>query len=76
MESMLVKRGEDVYNENRAEWEKAYLGKVIAIEVESGALAGVGESLDEAYENALKKYPTKQFYFRKAGPCATTDYLF
>ncbi|MFQ6075417.1 MAG: hypothetical protein ACE5Z5_04695 [Candidatus Bathyarchaeia archaeon] len=76
MESRLAEIGEEVYEENRIEWERAYLGRVIAIEVESKRLASVGESLDEAYENALRKYPGKQFYFRKVGPCAATDYLF
>jgi len=48
----------------------------VAIEVESRDVAGIGENLDEAYEKALKKYPSRQFYFRKVGPCPTTDYLF
>jgi hypothetical protein len=76
MESLLVKLGEDVYSENKDEWEKAYFGKIIAIEVESKELAGIGETLDEAYEDALKKYPDKQFYFRKVGPCPAPTYLF
>ena len=59
MESRLAELGEKIYEENRVEWERAYLGKIIAMEVESRSLAGVGDSLDEAYEEAVKKYPGK-----------------
>ena len=76
MESLLVKMGEKIYSENKGRWEKAYLGKVIAIEVESKSLAGVGENLDEAYENASNRHPNKRFYFRKVGPCPAPTYLF
>lgn len=76
MESKLVQFGEEVYEEKKEKLESVYLGKIVAIEVESRDVAGIGENLDEAYEKALKKYPGRQFYFRKVGPCPTTDYLF
>lgn len=76
MESMLVIKGEEVYKEEKDRLEKVYMGKIIAIEIESRTVAGIGESLDEAYEEALKKYPNKKFYFRKVGPCAAPGYLF
>jgi basic membrane lipoprotein Med (substrate-binding protein (PBP1-ABC) superfamily) len=76
MRSMLVTKGEEVYEEERDRLEKAYMGKIVAIEIESRAIAGIGENLDEAYEEAHKKYPDKKFYFRKVGPCAAPGYLF
>jgi len=76
MKSVLVIKGEEVYEENREKLEKAYLGKIVAIEIESRDVAGIGTSLDEAYEEAVKKYPKKQFYFRKVGPCPAPGYLF
>jgi len=76
MKSVLMVKGEEIYEENRKKLEKAYLGKIVAIEIESGTVAGVGESLDEAYEIALKKHPGKRFYFRKVGPCPAPTYLF
>jgi hypothetical protein len=76
MESILIQKGEDIYRENKERLERVYSGKVIAIEVESKAIAGIGETLDEAYEDALNKYPGKSFYFRKVGPCAAPTYLF
>ncbi len=75
MKSRLAEQGEKIYEENKIKWEKAYLGKIIAIEVKSRSLAAVGDSLDEVCRKVLKKYPGKQFYFRKAGPCAATGYL-
>lgn len=76
MKSVLVVKGEEIYEQNREKLEKAYLGKIVAIEIESEEVAGVGASLDEAYEEAVKRYPQKQFYFRKVGPCAAPGYLF
>jgi len=76
MKSVLIIKGEEVYEENRGKLEKSYLGKIVAIEIESRDIAGIGRSLDEAYEEAVKKYPRKQFYFRKVGPCAAPGYLF
>jgi hypothetical protein len=76
MRSVLVIKGEEVYEENREKLEKAYLGKIVAIEIESRDIAGIGASLDEAYKEAVKKYPRKQFYFRKVGPCPAPGYLF
>lgn len=76
MKSMLVMKGEEIYEENREKLEKTYLGKIVAIEIESGTVAGIAESLDEAYEEALKKHPNKRFYFRKVGPCPAPTYLF
>jgi len=76
MKSMLIIKGEEIYDENKKKLEKAFLGKIVAIEIESRDVAGIGKSLDEAYEKAVKKYPKKQFYFRKVGPCPAPGYLF
>ena len=73
---MLIIKGEEIYDENKKKLEKAFLGKIVAIEIEFRDVAGIGESLDEAYEKAVKKYPKKQFYFRKVGPCPAPGYLF
>jgi len=73
---MLAIKGEEIYEKNRERLEKAYLGKIVAIEIDSGTVAGVGDTLDEAYEKASKKRPGKKFYFRKVGPCAATSYLY
>jgi hypothetical protein len=76
MKSLLVVKGEEVYEKSKQKLEKTHLGKIVAIEIESGDVAGIGSNLDEAYEQALKRYPSKKFYFRKIGPCAAPTYLF
>jgi len=48
----------------------------VAIEAASGTIAGIGATLDEAYEKALKEFPSKKFYFRKIGPSPAPTYLF
>jgi len=76
MKSVLVIKGEEIYEKHREKLEKAHLGKIVAIETESGTIAGIGETLDEAYEKALKKHPNRKFYFRKIGPSPAPTYLF
>ena len=76
MESELVKRGEEVYQRKKEEWERLYLEKIIAIEVEKEDLAGVGDNIDEVCDKALNKYPGSKFFFRKVGPCRAAGYLF
>jgi len=76
MRSVLVIRGEEIYMRNKEKLEKVYFGKIVAIETESGTIAGIGETLDEAYEKARRKCPGRKFYFRKVGPYAAPTYLF
>jgi len=73
---MLVIKGEEIYEQNKEKLEKIHLGKIVAIEIESGAIAGIGSTLDEAYEKAIKKHPGKKFYFRRVGPQPSPTYLF
>lgn len=75
MESRLAQFGEKVYEENRVKLEKSYLGKIIAIEVESREVAGVGETVEEAYSTAKKRHPQSQFYFRRVGEDRTVGYI-
>lgn len=45
---------------------KGERGKVIALELDSGDYA-LGDTVEEAYERAHKKHPSKQFYFKRVG---------
>lgn len=76
MKSVLVIKGEEVYERNKEKLEKTHLGKIVAIETESETIAGIGETLDQAYEKAKKKHPDKKFYFRKVGSHPAPTYLF
>jgi hypothetical protein len=73
---MLMKLGEKVYEENKERLEKESLGKIAAIEIESKKIAGIGDTVDDAYKIAVKKFVGKKFYFRKIGDERAAGYLF
>ena len=75
MESRLARLGEEIYEENRADLEKSYLGKIIAIEVETREVAGVGDSVEEAYTVAAERHPKSHFYFRRVGEDRAAGYI-
>ncbi len=56
-----------IYLVNKKELEKTSFGKIVAIDVKSGKIAGIGETLKEAYLQAEKKTGQKKFAFRKVG---------
>jgi len=74
MMSRLAEIGERVYELNREALERNYMGKVVAL-CEKG-VAGMGDSIEEAYKNAKKKYPRDVFYFRRVGPCPAAGHMF
>lgn len=63
----IVRRGEEIYqNELREKLEKEYLGKFVAIEINSKNYF-LGETQIEATEKARKKFPDKVTYLIKIG---------
>lgn len=74
MQANIANRGEEVYRKLRSELEKSYMGKVVAIDIEKGAIAGIGNDINQAYRSARKKYPNRAFYFRKVGEEPQTGY--
>lgn len=63
----IAQRGEKIYRERlKKKLEKGFLGKYVAIEVESEKYF-VGSSLEEALEKARKKFPDKIFHSIKIG---------
>ncbi|MGQ9469660.1 MAG: DUF5678 domain-containing protein [Nitrososphaerales archaeon] len=73
MRSRLSSIGERVYELNKEALEREYMGKIVAL-CEKG-VAGVGDTLEEVYKEARRKYPKEVFYFRRVGPCPA-GYLF
>ncbi len=71
-----MKIGEKIYEENKEKLEKENFGKIAAIEIELRKIAGIGDTVDEAYKIAVKKFPGKKFYFRKIGDERAAGYLF
>lgn len=74
MQADIANRGEEVYRKLRSELEKSHRGKVVAIDIEKGAIAGIGDDINQAYRSARKKYPNRAFYFRKVGEEPQTGY--
>jgi len=66
MRSRLSSIGERVYESSKEFLERDYMGKVVAL-CEKG-VAGIGDSVEEAYKKAREKYPKEVFYFRRVGP--------
>lgn len=63
----IVRKGEEIYQkELKEKLEKNYLGKFVAIEVESKEYF-LGETSVEASQKARKKYPDKVTYLMKVG---------
>jgi len=74
MKSRLSSVGENVYELNKEVLERDYMGKVAAL-CKKG-VAGIGDSLEEAYEKAREKHPEEAFYFRRVGPCPAVTHMF
>jgi hypothetical protein len=56
-----------VYSLFKNELEKHHFGKVIAIDVDSAQVVGIGDSILEAYNEAIKKTKKTQFDFKRVG---------
>lgn len=60
-----AKLADEVYDKIKSQL-KGQEGKMVAIEVESGDFF-VGKNTIEAYDKAHKKFPDKQFFFKRVG---------
>jgi len=62
----IVKRGIEIYEEIKDQYDPKEKGKFLAIEVESEKVY-LGATSIEALESAKKEYPDKVFYLVKIG---------
>ncbi len=69
----IATKGKATYQRLQADLEKNYLGRFVAIEVESGDYF-VGETLTEADAKAREKYPDRVFYVVRVGRPAVYAY--
>lgn len=56
-----------VYEREKEELERRYFGKIVAIDVDSKAIVGVGDSILEAYREAKKKTSKNKFAYKRVG---------
>ncbi len=66
-----LKKAEMVFEKIYRKLSKEYKGKIVAIDPESGDYF-IGDNTLEAYEKGIKKYPEKEFFFKRVG----TKYTF
>ena len=60
-------KAEIIYETHEKEFKQKYLGKMIAIDVGTEKVAGVGDTIEQAYEDAVSKTDQNQFYFKRVG---------
>ena len=56
-----------IYEKFRGQLEEEYFGKIVAIDVDSGAVAGIGNTVLEAYQDARKKSSKNKFSYKRVG---------
>lgn len=62
----IAKKGAEIYNQIKSNFESSSLGKFLAIDIGSRSTF-IGETSSDAVESARKKYPGKIFYVVKVG---------
>lgn len=65
--SIIDEKAKNVYETNREEWEKLYMGKIIAIDIEENDLVAVGEHIGDVDLDARKKRPDHRLFMRRVG---------
>jgi hypothetical protein len=60
-------KADHVYELFKEELEKEQFGKIVAIDIESKQIVGIGNSILEAYNDAREKTRKEQFDFRRVG---------
>ena len=63
---MKIKEANTIFENISKELLPKYKGKIVAIDTDSGNYF-IGDSELDAYKMAIKKYPNKQFVFKRLG---------
>lgn len=63
-------KGEEIYSKVKDQYEPTLRGKFLAINIESAEIF-MGDTLGEAMDRGVEKYPDKPFYLARVG----FDYL-
>lgn len=66
MDTTFIKKANEIFEKINKGLSEKYKGKIVAIDGESGDYY-VGASELEAYKEALKQHPKKQFIFKRVG---------
>jgi len=68
-----AQKGEKIFRAIEDQLKPEYLGKVVAIEIESGNYF-IGRTHSEAGDKAKHKFPEKIFYFARVGAKAAVSF--
>lgn len=60
-------KGDEIYLTFKDELEKGHMGEVVAIDIESRTIAGIGDTVTEAYGKAKAKTGRTRFAFKRVG---------
>lgn len=60
-------KAEAVYMRFKDQLEEKHFGKIVAIDLKSEQIVGIGSSIIEAYRNARKKSSKSRFSYRRVG---------
>jgi len=65
-----MKKANEIFQKINQTLSQKYKGKIVAIDTESGSYY-MGDSELEAYNQAIKQHPKKQFVFKRIGFSST-----
>jgi hypothetical protein len=60
-------KAKQIYESHIEEWEKLYLGKIIAIDIDENNLAAVGDNLNKVGLEVRTRLPGHRIFLRKVG---------
>lgn len=63
----IVVKADLIYSKFKEVLEKDYLGKIVAIDIDSEEIVGYGDTILEAFRDAESKTGKKRFSYRKVG---------
>lgn len=68
-----AQKGEEIFRSIEDELKPAHMGKVVAIEIDSGNYF-IGRTHSEAADKAKRRFPGKLFYFARVGARAGVSF--
>lgn len=63
----LRSQAEEYYDRHKVMLEKDHMDEIVAFDIDTGEIAGLGNTVREAYDNARRKISKEQFYFKRVG---------
>ena len=65
--NIIDEKAKHIYESHMDEWEKLYMGKIIAIDIDENDLATVGDNVSTVGQVARTKRPGHRIFMRRVG---------